>query len=58
MLSSPIVENLMSRSPESDQNGKENDFCGMWKDREEMEDVEAYVRRKRKGRVFWSILTY
>ena len=38
--------------PESDQNGKENDFCGMWKDREEMEYVEAYVRRKRKGRVF------
>ena len=27
-----------------------NPFVGMWKDREDMEDVEAYVRRLRQGR--------
>ena len=31
---------------------KQNDFCGMWKDRKDMEDVEAYVRNLRKGRKF------
>ena len=36
----------------SEQEGKENNFCGMWKDREDFEDVEGYVRRLRKGRTF------
>lgn len=29
---------------------KANAFCGMWKDREDMDDVSAYVRKIRKGR--------
>ena len=32
--------------------GKSNDFCGMWKDREDMEEVETYVRNVRRGRAF------
>ncbi|MFH0795022.1 MAG: type II toxin-antitoxin system prevent-host-death family antitoxin [bacterium] len=28
----------------------ENPFIGMWRDRKEMRDVRAYVRRIRKGR--------
>ena len=28
----------------------DNPFVGMWKDREELQDVRAYVRRIRKGR--------
>ncbi|WPD24373.1 MAG: type II toxin-antitoxin system prevent-host-death family antitoxin [Candidatus Electrothrix aestuarii] len=31
---------------------KQNEFCGMWKDREDMKDVEGYVRQLRKGRSF------
>lgn len=31
---------------------KQNDFCGMWKDRADMNDVDGYVRNIRKGRVF------
>jgi prevent-host-death family protein len=38
--------------PEASSDGKQNDFCGMWKDRDDMEDVETYVRNKRKGRSF------
>ena len=30
---------------------EEQEYFGMWKDREDMKDVEAYVRRLRKGRV-------
>jgi prevent-host-death family protein len=29
---------------------KKNDFCGMWKDRDDLNDVEAYVRTLRKRR--------
>jgi prevent-host-death family protein len=28
----------------------ESDFCGMWKDREDMEDVHEYLQRLRKRR--------
>jgi len=31
---------------------KQNEFCGMWKDRTDMNDVEGYVRKLRKGRSF------
>jgi len=31
---------------------KENTFCGMWKDRENIHDVDVYVRKLRKGRQF------
>ncbi len=34
------------------QTDKQNDFCGMWKDRTDMKDVEGYVRNLRKGRSF------
>lgn len=37
---------------ENKQDNKENDFCGMWKDRTDLEDVETYVRNLRKGRTF------
>jgi prevent-host-death family protein len=33
------------------QQSKENEFCGMWKDRDELSDVEGYVRTLRKRRV-------
>lgn len=29
---------------------EENPFVGMWRDRDDMRDVRAYVRRIRKGR--------
>jgi hypothetical protein len=29
----------------------EHEAFGMWKDREDMKDVDAYVRRLRKGRI-------
>ena len=32
--------------------GKHNEFCGMWKDRTDMEDVQDYVRNLRRGRQF------
>jgi prevent-host-death family protein len=31
----------------------DNELFGMWKDREDMEDVEQYVRNMRKGRKLW-----
>ena len=31
---------------------KDNPFCGMWKDRDDMENVENYVRQLRQGRQF------
>jgi len=31
---------------------KKNDFCGIWKDRKDLEDVGSYVRNLRKGRKF------
>ncbi len=34
------------------QENKQNDFCGMWKDREDMDDVGKYVRQLRKRRSF------
>ena len=37
---------------ESKQENKDNAFCGMWKDRTDMEDVETYVRGLRKRREF------
>ena len=37
---------------ESRQDNKQNEFCGMWKDRTDMNDVESYVRKLRKRRSF------
>ena len=34
------------------QENKHNDFCGMWKDRKDIADVESYVRQVRKRRSF------
>jgi hypothetical protein len=31
---------------------KDNPFCGMWKDRDDMANVENYVRQLRQGRQF------
>ena len=31
---------------------KDNPFCGMWKDRDDLNDVENYVRQLRQGRQF------
>jgi prevent-host-death family protein len=36
----------------SNQENKQNEFCGMWKDRTDMDDVESYVRNLRKRRSF------
>jgi prevent-host-death family protein len=36
----------------TNQENKENDFCGMWKDRDDMDDVDEYVRQLRKRRSF------
>lgn len=33
-------------------NSKDNPFCGMWKDRADMQNVDAYVRTLRQGRQF------
>jgi hypothetical protein len=32
------------------QESKENAFCGMWKDRDDLSDVDSYVRTLRKKR--------
>ena len=37
---------------ESKQENRQNEFCGMWKDRTDMKDVEGYVRKLRKRRSF------
>ena len=34
----------------SNKENKQNDFCGMWKDRTDMDDIESYVRNLRKRR--------
>lgn len=34
------------------QDDKQNDFCGMWEDRDDMNDVKGYVRQLRKRRPF------
>ena len=31
---------------------KENDFCGMWKDRSDLSNVDDYIRKIRKRRAF------
>ena len=31
---------------------KENTFCGMWKDKTDMDNVDKYIRKLRKGRQF------
>lgn len=36
----------------SNQENKQNDFCGMWKDRTDMDDIKGYVRSLRKRRSF------
>jgi prevent-host-death family protein len=41
----PIINKRDINSEEMD-----NELFGMWKDREDMEDVEQYVRNMRKGR--------
>lgn len=35
-----------------DNNNKTNEFCGMWKDRTDMDDIQDYVRNLRQGRKF------
>ena len=37
---------------EAKKKDKQNEFCGMWKDRTDMNDVEDYVRKIRKRRSF------
>jgi prevent-host-death family protein len=37
---------------DSQQENKKNEFCGMWKDRTDMNNVESYVRTLRKRRAF------
>ncbi len=36
----------------SNKENKQNEFCGMWKDRTDMDDVKGYVRNLRKRRSF------
>ncbi len=37
---------------ESKQENKQNDFCGMWKDRTDIDNVDDYIRQIRKRRTF------
>ena len=37
---------------QSSYENKQNDFCGMWKDRTDLNNVDGYVRKLRKGRQF------
>jgi len=37
---------------EPSQESKQNEFCGMWKDRPDIKDVDSYVRTLRKRRSF------
>lgn len=46
----PYVK-IVPIDPSSSSN-KSNEFCGMWKDRTDMEDVQGYVRTLRQGRKF------
>lgn len=36
----------------STKTNKDNPFCGMWKDRSDMENVENYIHQLRQGRQF------
>ena len=42
------ISTINESSPEI----KDNKFCGMWKDRKDMKDVQQYVRNLRKRREF------
>lgn len=46
----PYVKIIPAQS--SHTHDKSNDFCGIWKDREDMDDVQDYVRNLRRGRSF------
>jgi prevent-host-death family protein len=37
---------------QSEQTSKQNDFCGMWKDRKDLSDVDDYIGKIRKRRTF------
>ena len=41
---------MIPAGPEEVSDSSTNPFYGMWRDREEMTDVDAYVREVRKGR--------
>lgn len=38
--------------PRPDPESKDNGFCGMWKDKTDIDNVNDYVRKLRKGRHF------
>lgn len=49
----PYVKIIPISSPgKSQEKDKQNDFCGIWKERAELKDVNKYVRNLRKGRNF------
>jgi len=47
----PCAKKIVPIAKSSKKN-KHNEFCGMWKDRTDMEDVEEYVQNLRKGDSF------
>ena len=46
----PCAKVVPLESPET--HHKTNEFCGMWKDRKDIKDVESHVRNLRQGRKF------
>ena len=45
-----IMQSLPAGTAKKVISAADHPACGMWADREDMKDVEAYVRRLRKGR--------
>jgi prevent-host-death family protein len=44
------IKNKIDNKRDINSEEMDNELFGMWKDREDMEDVEQYVRNMRKGR--------
>ncbi|GHV73260.1 hypothetical protein AGMMS49940_05620 [Spirochaetia bacterium] len=44
------LKNTIENKRDNNSEETDNELFGMWKDREDMEDVEQYVRNMRKGR--------
>lgn len=42
----------LEKKKEKKRSAGEHPACGMWKDREDMKDVDAYMRKLRRGRVY------
>jgi hypothetical protein len=51
-LQKTIPEENVATLAKSTEINKDNPFCGIWKDRDDMANVDNYIRQLRQGRQF------